>query len=109
MDFIQSDDGTLKKATARFGRQNRKQVTVNYWDSCTYVHLRNLKNDKCISLGIEEYEELHELLLDDLEKIDRKFQKEVSKFYMLSIILLYIKLGLNLFIIKMSYNIHEIT
>lgn len=76
------DNGRLKKVFSRFGRQNKKQVTINYWESCTYLHIRNLKNDKVISLGIDEYEELCELLMDDLKRTDKLFRKQVSQFFL---------------------------
>ena len=66
------DDGKLTKASVRFGRNNKKVISVNFWENCTYLHLRNLNNDKSISLGIDEFEELQEILLDKLPTLDKK-------------------------------------
>lgn len=74
---LKTSNGRLEYARARFGRNNKKGITVNYYDGCTYLHLKNFKNGKTYSLGIDEYEEISELLLDTLQKLDERYRNEV--------------------------------
>ena len=78
-----TEHGLLQLAKAKFGRESRNSVVVNFYGVCTYIHIKNSKTNKSISLGIDKFEEASEILMDSLQKVDERFRKEVSTFSLL--------------------------
>lgn len=70
------ENGKLLRASAVFGRS--KQVAFNFHGGFTYIHLSNRIGGVQVSLGMDELEELLDLIVEEWVNIDERFNKEVS-------------------------------
>ncbi|XP_063437244.1 uncharacterized protein LOC134718567 [Mytilus trossulus] len=67
------------KATLKFGRN--KKVTINSWKGYVYVHLENIPNQKSISLGADEMEQLMEVFTRNFADTKEVIQNKNKRLY----------------------------
>ena len=81
MDVTLNENGNVEYAFKNFGRQ--KLLSMNYYmtqSGNVYVHLKNKRTGKSISLGHDEYGELIALSAD-VAKMAKRLTKEVCSSY----------------------------